>query len=124
LGHPTGFDYPDYGYYDDNAGDYSEGQSSPAAVTLSQDTVVAVQQQLSQLGYYDGPIDGLIGPQTAKAVRRFQSRDNLSVTGQIDSPTLRALGDQLRSRKKRVCSIGKVRLARIPEKTRYRILGQ
>jgi N-acetylmuramoyl-L-alanine amidase len=61
-------------------------------VTLSQDTIVAVQQQLSELGYYDGPIDGLIGPQTAKAVRSFQSHDNLSVTGQIDRPTLKALG--------------------------------
>jgi Putative peptidoglycan binding domain len=87
-----GFDYPDYGYYDDNAGDYSDGQYSPAEVTLSQETIVAVQQDLSQLGYYHGPIDGQIGPQTAKAVRLFQSHDNLSVSGQIDSPTLKALG--------------------------------
>jgi N-acetylmuramoyl-L-alanine amidase len=87
-----GFDYSDYGYYDDNAGDYSDGQSSPAEVTLSQDTIVAVQQELSQLGYYHGPIDGVIGPQTAKAVRWFQSVDTLSVTGQIDGPTLKALG--------------------------------
>jgi N-acetylmuramoyl-L-alanine amidase len=87
-----GFDYPDYGYYDDNAGDYSDGQSSPAEVTLSRDTIVAVQQELSQLGYYHGPIDGVIGPQTAKAVGWFQSVDTLSVTGQIDGPTLKALG--------------------------------
>jgi peptidoglycan hydrolase-like protein with peptidoglycan-binding domain len=86
-----GFDYPDYGYYDDNAGGYSDGQASPAEVTLSQDTIVAVQQELSQLGYYQGPIDGVIGPQTVKAVRLFQSHDNLSVTGQIDSSTLQAL---------------------------------
>jgi N-acetylmuramoyl-L-alanine amidase len=61
-------------------------------VTLSQETIVAVQQALSQLGYYHGPIDGVIGPQTVKAVRWFQSVDTLSVTGQIDSPTLKALG--------------------------------
>jgi peptidoglycan hydrolase-like protein with peptidoglycan-binding domain len=61
-------------------------------VTLSQETIVAVQRELSQLGYYHGPIDGLIGPQTANAVRRFQSVGKLSVTGQIDSPTLQALG--------------------------------
>jgi N-acetylmuramoyl-L-alanine amidase len=61
-------------------------------VTLSQDTIGAVQQQLNQLGYYHGPIDGVIGPQTAKAVRWFQSVDTLSVTGQIDGPTLKALG--------------------------------
>ncbi len=59
---------------------------------LSQDTIVAVQQELSRLGYYHGPIDGVIGPQTARAVRRFQSVDQLSVTGQIDGLTLKALG--------------------------------
>jgi Putative peptidoglycan binding domain len=87
-----GFDYPDYGYYDNSAGDYYDAQSSPAEVTPSRHTIVAVQQLLYQLGYYDGPIDGVIGPQTAKAVRWFQSVDTLSVTGQIDSPTLKALG--------------------------------
>jgi hypothetical protein len=86
-----GFDYPDYGYYDENADDYSDGQSSPAEVALSQETIVAVQQELSQLGYYHGPIDGLIGPQTTEAVRGFQSFDKLPVTGQIDGPTLKAL---------------------------------
>jgi len=85
------FDYPDYGYYDENADDYSDGQSSPAEVALSQETIVAVQQELSQLGYYHGPIDGLIGPQTTEAVRGLQSFDKLSVTGQIDGPTLKAL---------------------------------
>jgi peptidoglycan hydrolase-like protein with peptidoglycan-binding domain len=60
-------------------------------VTLSQDTIVAVQQELSQRGYYHGPIDGVMGPQTAKAVRRFQSVDQLSATGQIDGLTLQAL---------------------------------
>jgi peptidoglycan hydrolase-like protein with peptidoglycan-binding domain len=59
---------------------------------LSQETIVAVQQELSQLGYYYGPIDGLVGPQTAKAIRLFQSVDKLPVTGEIDSPTLQALG--------------------------------
>jgi hypothetical protein len=87
-----GFDYPDYGYYNDNAGDYSYGQSSPPEVILSQDTIVAVQRELSRLDYYHGPIDGVNGPQTAKAVRKFQSVDQLSVTGQIDGLTLKALG--------------------------------
>ena len=95
-----GFDYPDYGYYDNSAGDYydnsggdySDDQSSPAEVTLSRNKIVAVQQLLYQLGYYQGPIDGVIGPQTTKAVRWFQSVDTLSATGQIDGPTLKALG--------------------------------
>jgi hypothetical protein len=86
-----GYDYPYYGHYDDNAGDYSDGQSSPAEVTSSQETIIAVQKELTQLGYYHGHADGLIGPQTERAIRWFQSVDKLSVTGQIDDPTLKAL---------------------------------
>jgi peptidoglycan hydrolase-like protein with peptidoglycan-binding domain len=60
-------------------------------VTPSQETIVAVQKELAKLGYYHGPIDGLIGPQTERAISWFQSVDKLSVTGQIDDPTLKAL---------------------------------
>ena len=55
------------------------------------DVTVAVQQALNQLGYYHGPVDGVVGPQTETAIRWFQSVDRLPVTGQIDSATLRAL---------------------------------
>ena len=54
-------------------------------------TAVAVQRALAQLGYYHGPVDGVVGPQTEKAIRWFQSADRLPVTGEIDSATLRAL---------------------------------
>ena len=86
-----GYDYPYYGYYDDNAGDYSDGQSSPAEVTPSQQTIIAVQKELTQLGYYHGHVDGLISSETERAVRWFQSVDKIPVTGRIDSETLRAL---------------------------------
>ena len=76
---PSGYlDYPDYGYYDYDTSDYSE-------------TIVAVQKELAKLGYYNGPIDGTVGPQTETAIRWFQSVDKLPVTGQIDDPTLQAL---------------------------------
>ena len=98
FGGPFGYDYPDYGYdypydgyYDDNTGDYSDVQSSAAEVTPSQGITIAVQKELSQLGYYHGPVDGLIGPQTESAIRWFQSVDKLPVTGQIDDATLNAL---------------------------------
>jgi Putative peptidoglycan binding domain len=86
-----GYDYPYYGYYDDNAGDYYDGQYSPAEVTPSQETIIAVQKELTQLGYYRGQVDGLIGPQTERAIRWFQSVDKIPVTGQLDDPTLKAL---------------------------------
>jgi Putative peptidoglycan binding domain len=92
YGYPYyGYDYPYYGYYDDNGGDYSDGQSSPAEVTPSQETIIAVQKELTQLGYYHGRVDGLMDPQTERAIRWFQSVDKLPVTGQIDDATLNAL---------------------------------
>ena len=91
LGDPFWYDYRYYGYYDDNAGVYSDGQSSPAEVTPSQETIIAVQKGLTQLGYYHGQVDGLTGPETESAIRWFQSVDKLPVTGQIDDPTLKAL---------------------------------
>ena len=60
-------------------------------MTPSQETIIAVQKELTQLGYYHGQVDGLIGPQTEGAIRWFQSVDKLPVTGQIDDPTLKAL---------------------------------
>jgi hypothetical protein len=88
YGDTYSYDYPYYGY---NDGDYYDGQYSPAEVTPAQETIVAVQKELANLGYYHGPIDGLIGPQTERAISWFQSVDKLSITGQIDDPTLKAL---------------------------------
>ena len=91
YGDSYSYDYPYYGYNNYNDGDYYDGQYSPAEVTPSQETIVAVQKELAKLGYYHGPIDGLIGSQTGRAISWFQSVDKLSVTGRIDDPTLKAL---------------------------------
>jgi hypothetical protein len=91
YGDAYSYDYPYYGYNNYNDGDYYDGQYSPAEVTPSQETIVAVQRELAKLGYYHGPIDGLIGPQTGRAISWFQSVDKLPVTGRIDDPTLEAL---------------------------------
>jgi peptidoglycan hydrolase-like protein with peptidoglycan-binding domain len=50
-----------------------------------------VQRELAALGYYQGPIDGLSGPQTEDALRWFQAVNHLPVTGQIDGATVQAL---------------------------------
>jgi hypothetical protein len=91
YGDTYSYDYPYYGYNDYNDGDYYDGQYSPAEMTPSPETIVAVQKELAKLGYYHGPIDGLIGPQTERAISWFQSIDQLSATGRIDDPTLKAL---------------------------------
>ncbi len=61
-------------------------------VTGSQTHVAAAQQALKTNGYNPGPIDGYVGPQTTTAVREFQKREQLQVTGQLDPDTLGRLG--------------------------------
>jgi hypothetical protein len=90
-GDPYSYDYPYYGYYDYNDGDYSDAQTSPSEAAPSEQTIVAVQKELAKLGYYHGQIDGIVGPETRKAISWFQSVDKLSVSGRIDDPTLKAL---------------------------------
>ncbi len=55
------------------------------------DQVRAVQQQLKDQGFFYGDVDGDAGAETVAAVRRFQIRNGLDVTGTIDQETLNAL---------------------------------
>ncbi len=85
------FDYglDDYAepYDDDNDAFEVSGTTSDDSTSLT----LAAQKELTQLGYYRGPIDGIAGSQTAQAVRWFQSVNHLPVTGQIDSETIEAM---------------------------------
>lgn len=49
------------------------------------------QLRLRQLGYYYGPIDGIIGRGSQRAIVRFQRDYHLPPTGWLDHRTLRAL---------------------------------
>jgi putative peptidoglycan binding protein len=53
---------------------------------------VDVQTQLAAAGYYDGPIDGVLGPMTREAIANFQADNGLAVTSAIDEPTLATMG--------------------------------
>ena len=53
--------------------------------------VVLLQKRLRALGYYSGNIDGYFGSQTYRAVRNFQSRNRLTVTGVADPYTQQVL---------------------------------
>src|SRR4249919_546842 len=53
---------------------------------------VDVQEQLARAGYYDGPIDGVLGPMTREAIAAYQSDNGLAITSAIDEPTLATLG--------------------------------
>src|ERR1700732_4249678 len=56
------------------------------------DLTRAIQQRLKDQGYYYGEVDGQGGDETSAAIRRFQIRSGLKVTGQTNDETLRSLG--------------------------------
>ena len=58
----------------------------------SNEQVRKAQQHLRSRGYQPGSADGLMGPQTISALRRYQSANELTVTGEVDSDTLDSLG--------------------------------
>jgi peptidoglycan hydrolase-like protein with peptidoglycan-binding domain len=49
--------------------------------------VRAAQQALHDKGFDPGPIDGVAGPRTSAAVKEFQTKENLNVTGSLDADT-------------------------------------
>ena len=60
---------------------------SPAASLTAR-----VQAALKQRGYYRGPIDGIAGGGTVRALRAFQHAAGLPVSGRIDRATIARLG--------------------------------
>jgi peptidoglycan hydrolase-like protein with peptidoglycan-binding domain len=57
----------------------------------AQDNLRFAQQELQERGYYKGPIDGIMGPQTKAALQRFQQDNKLRVTAGLDQQTLDVL---------------------------------
>ena len=51
----------------------------------------AVQDGLHDLGFDPGPVDGIVGPLTRKAVRAFQAVANVDVTGMVSPQLLQAI---------------------------------
>lgn len=54
-------------------------------------TVAEAQQILASLGFNPGKIDGVMGPNTASAIRAFQTKEGLPATGTLDAGTLAKL---------------------------------
>jgi peptidoglycan hydrolase-like protein with peptidoglycan-binding domain len=62
----------------------------PVLVTPS--LVREVQRRLKRQGYRIRQVDGRLGPETTKAIWRFQQDVSLQPTGRIDRPLLTSLG--------------------------------
>jgi hypothetical protein len=89
------YDYYPYDYYPGYYADvepyyYNEGVYSDTPV--QDPTVSAVQTQLTQLGYYNGPVDGIYGQLTRDAVAKYQIDKQLDVNGSLSAQTLQSLG--------------------------------
>ena len=87
----TGYWFPAWGYATDAYYPYDGPIYGYNGLTPDR-VIVDVQEQLQRDGYYDGPIDGVLGPMTREAIAAFQADNGLAVTSVIDEPTLATLG--------------------------------
>ena len=69
--------------------------SQPVTPVKPSATVVKLQQELGQLNYYEGPVDGIMGPQTIQAIKYLQRDAGLPQTGQMNAATQAALANFL-----------------------------
>jgi hypothetical protein len=86
----------DGGYYGGgyNGGGYDvsyDPQNNNSGYSSQFNSTRAVQAALAWRGFYNGRIDGVMGPETRSAIEAFQKRQGLTVTGEIDSNLTKAL---------------------------------
>jgi hypothetical protein len=89
------YGYAPGGYYDPGVyegEEYSDQNSYESPDQNADSIVAAAQEQLSREGYYRGAIDAVIGPETRRAIARYQSNHGLRVTGYLTTETVQALG--------------------------------
>ena len=88
----SGYWYPAWGYEPSAAYYPYDGPIYVGHQAEPPDRVIAdVQAELQEMGYYQGEVDGLLGPLTRQALRDYQADHGLMVTEAIDEPTLDAL---------------------------------
>jgi hypothetical protein len=88
----AGYWYPAWGYAPDSVYVYDGPIYSASPEYDPAQTIANVQSALQQQGYYQGDIDGILGPQTRAALAEYQSAQGLEPTGLVDEPTLDSLG--------------------------------
>ena len=73
------------------SGDMAAGVSASA----DKPTPKQIQQALKAAGFYNGKIDGTIGPKTKKAIEEFQAQNGLKADGKVGAKTWKALSAHL-----------------------------
>ena len=84
FGFPAFYPYP-YSYYSDDSYGYNDNGYSGVQL------VVEVQRRLARAGYYHGAIDGILGPETRRAIRDYERDHNVPAYGVIDRHLPRTL---------------------------------
>jgi len=67
------------------------GSLAAMAAAVAFPSVEEAQRALRALGYEPGPVDGILGPRTARALRAFQHDNALTETGSLDAATVSKL---------------------------------
>ena len=63
-----------------------------ATTSFAQSTTASAQQALKDQGFYYGEVTGTKDADTTAAIRRYQIRNGLQVTGDLNAETLKSLG--------------------------------
>jgi len=96
-GYGYGYGYNDPGVYNGQPA-YQQGEEDQPGYQngyndqSANSTVAAAQDRLSRDGFYNGQIDGVLGPETRHALVRFQTKHGLRISGELTTETLDALG--------------------------------
>lgn len=77
-----------------DSGCLSESQQEEASAAVTAYTT-ELQQALADLGYLEGEVDGVYGPETVAAVEALQEANDLPQTGTLDKATAEALQAEL-----------------------------
>src|SRR5437588_899330 len=68
------------------------GVFASAGLVLADPAIENVQQALKDQGFYYGEITGQKDADTTAAIRRYQIRNGLQITGDLNEETLKSLG--------------------------------
>ena len=71
----------------DKAADMKDTLKNKVSGRDGSDDIRRAQEALMAKGHNPGPIDGKMGPQTRAALKDFQTKENMKVTGRLDSDT-------------------------------------
>ena len=62
---------------------YDDGKPGRGASVLSGQRIASIQRDLASLSYGPGPADGIMGRKTRGAIRAFQAKKGLPITGEL-----------------------------------------